>query len=101
VHRLASEIDAGGILAQEAVALPSGVTASRAAMLLHEAGRPLLESVLAEAERAGALPEGRRVPVLPYCGFPTPGQLRDLKRRGRRLVDAGDLREALSLSLRP
>ncbi len=45
--------------------------------------------VLAEAERAGALPEGRSVPVLPYCGFPTPAQLRDLKRRGRRLVDAG------------
>ncbi|WP_091753507.1 formyltransferase family protein [Methylobacterium sp. ap11] len=101
VHRLAPEIDAGGILAQETVALPPDVTASRAAVLLHEAGRPLLERVLVEAERSGALPEGRRVPVLPYCGFPSPAQLRDLKRRGRRLVDAGDLREALSLSLKP
>ncbi|QRE74141.1 formyltransferase family protein [Methylobacterium aquaticum] len=101
VHRLAPAIDAGGILAQAPVALPEGVTASRAAILLHEAGRPLLEGVLAEAERAGALPEGRSVPVLPYCGFPTPAQLRNLKRRGRRLVDAGDLREALSLSLKP
>ena len=31
----------------------------------------------------------------------TPAQLRDLKRRGRKLVDTGDLREALSLSLKP
>lgn len=100
VHRLAPAIDAGGILAQAPVALPD-VTASRAAMLLHEAGRPLLEGVLAEAERTGGLPEGRSVPVLPYCGFPSRAQLRDLKRRGRRLVDAGDLREAVSLSLKP
>ncbi|MFH6786673.1 MULTISPECIES: formyltransferase family protein [Methylobacterium] len=101
VHRLAPAIDAGGILAQAPVTLPGGVTASRAAILLHEAGRPLLEGVLAEAERAGGLPEGRSVPVLPYCGFPTRAQLRDLKQRNRKLVDAGDLREALSLSLRP
>ena len=101
VHRLAPAIDAGGILAQQAVTLPEGVTASRAAILLHEAGRGLLEGVLAEAERTGVLPEGRSVPILPYRGFPTPAQLRDLKRRGRRLVDAGDLREALSLSLKP
>ncbi|MET7244692.1 formyltransferase family protein [Methylobacterium sp. EM32] len=101
VHRLATAIDAGGILAQAPVALPADVTASRAAVLLHEAGRPLLEGVLAEADRTGVLPEGRSVPVLPYCGFPTPAQLRDLKRRGRKLIDTGDLREALSLSLKP
>ncbi|GJD53303.1 Methionyl-tRNA formyltransferase [Methylobacterium crusticola] len=101
VHRLAAAIDAGGILAQEAVALPPGTTASRAAMRLHEAGLPLLEEVLEEARREDRLPAGRSVPLLPYCGFPTPAQLRALRRRGRRLVDAGDLREALSLSLRP
>ncbi|ACL56932.1 formyltransferase family protein [Methylobacterium nodulans] len=100
VHRLAPAIDAGGILAQEAVTLPGDVTASRAAMQLHEAGRPLLDRVLAEVRRDGRIPAGRALPLLPYCGFPTRAQLRDLKRRGRRLVDARDLGEALSLSVR-
>ncbi|MFE1598143.1 formyltransferase family protein [Methylobacterium sp. ID0610] len=100
VHRLAPAIDAGGILAQETVALPGDVTASRAAVRLHEAGRPLLDGVLAEVRRDGRMPAGRVLPVLPYCGFPSRAELRELKRRGRRLVDAEDLREALSLSAR-
>ncbi|MGY2051741.1 formyltransferase family protein [Methylobacterium sp. JK268] len=100
VHRLAEQIDAGTILAQEAVSLPADVTATRAAIRLHEAGRPLLDGILAEVRRSGRVPEGRAVPVLPYCGFPTAAQLRALKRRGRRLVDGRDLGEALGLSLR-
>ncbi|RVU18736.1 formyltransferase family protein [Methylobacterium oryzihabitans] len=98
IHRLAAAVDAGAILAQQAVTLAPDVTASRAAVLLHEAGRPLLDGVLRRVREDGRLPEGRTVPVLPYCGFPTRAQLRDLKRRGRRLVDGRDLREALSLS---
>jgi methionyl-tRNA formyltransferase len=98
IHRLAAAVDAGAILAQQAVTLPADVTASRAAVLLHEAGRPLLDGVLRRVREDGRLPEGRTVPVLPYCGFPTRAQLRDLKSRGRKLVDGRDLREALSLS---
>ena len=100
LHRLDPEIDTGALFAQEAVALPADVTASRAAIRLHEAGRPLVEAVLARVRAEGRLPEGRPLAREPYCGFPTRAQLAALRRRGRRLVDGRDLSEALSLSLR-
>lgn len=98
VHRLAAAIDAGTILAQEAVPLPRGTSATRAARLLHERGRALLGEVLAEIAARGAVPEGRRVPVLPYRGFPDRAQLARMHRAGLRLVDAGDWRDALRLA---
>lgn len=97
VHRLVPRIDAGAILAQRAVALPAATTASAAARALHRAGVPMLEEVIAAlasgtaAERAAAL--------LPYCPFPSPALLRDLARRGRRLVDAADLRAVLAVRI--
>ncbi|GEP01818.1 formyltransferase family protein [Methylobacterium haplocladii] len=97
VHRLAPAIDAGAILAQEAVGLPPDVTATRAAVLLHGHGRPLLEGVLKGIAAAGVVPEGRTVPVEPYCGFPDRAMLGAMRRAGRRLTDARDLREAVSL----
>ncbi len=98
IHRLAPAIDAGDILAQEAVALPEGITASRAALRLHEHGRLLLDRVLDEIASAGVIPAGRSVPVLPYCGFPDRALLARMRREGRRLTDARDLRDALTLS---
>lgn len=96
IHRLAAAIDTGDILAQEAVALPADTTAVRAAALLHEAGRRLLDGVLAGWPVA-ARPQPAE-PV-PYCPFPSPAMLRDLHRRGRRLTDWRDLRDAATLSL--
>jgi len=93
VHRLVPRIDAGAILAQRAVALPGSVTASAAARALHRAGVPLLEAAIAALAAGGA--EEREAVPLPYCPFPPPTLLRDLARRGRRLVDGGDLRAAL------
>jgi methionyl-tRNA formyltransferase len=98
LHRLAPAIDAGAILAQDAVALPADVTASRASLLLHAHGRGMLDALLDDVARSGALPEGRTVPVLPYCPFPDPGLLRAMRRRGQKLTDGRDLREALRLS---
>ncbi|WP_375464490.1 formyltransferase family protein [uncultured Methylobacterium sp.] len=98
IHRLAVAIDTGAILEQEAVALAPDVTATRASVLLHEHGRRLLDKVLDAVARDGALSEGRSAPVLPYCPFPDRALLDDLHRRGLRLTDAHDLREALSLS---
>jgi len=92
VHRLVPRIDAGAILAQRDVPLPPGTTASAAARALHLAGVPLLGECLA-ALAAGQAP-GREAPPLPYCPFPSPAMLRDLRRRGRRLADAADLRAA-------
>ncbi len=97
VHRLAAQIDAGAILAQEAVPLPAGTSASGAAVLLHEHARPMLDDVLATVARDG-LPDGRTVSVLPYCPFPDPAMLRRLRRSGRRLTSLQDLRDALALN---
>ena len=98
LHRLAAAIDTGGILAQEAVPLPAGTTATRAAVALHAHGRGLLDRVLDDVARTGVLPEGRAAATLPYCPFPDRALLAGLRRRGLRLTDGRDLREALSLS---
>ena len=100
LHRLAAAIDAGAILAQEAVSLPPGTTATRAAVALHAHGRGMLDRLLDEVARTGALPEGRSFEILPYCPFPDRAMLASLRRRGLRLTDGRDLREALSLSAR-
>lgn len=98
VHRLAAAIDAGAILAQEPAAFPAGTTATRAARLLHERGRVLLETVLEGITRDGAVPAGRLAPVLPYRGFPDRALLARMRREGMRLTDRADLAEALRLS---
>lgn len=97
VHRLVAQIDAGSLLAQEAVALPPGTSASRAAILLHEHGRGMLDAVLAGIGRDG-LPAGAAVPVQPYCPFPDRALLRRLRRRGLRLTTWRDLQDALTLN---
>jgi hypothetical protein len=101
LHRLAAAVDAGGILDQEAVRLPADVTATRAAILLHQHGRAMLDRLLDGVAASGVLPEGRVAEVLPYCPFPDRAMLRDLKRRGLRLTDGADLAAAAGLSLRP
>lgn len=99
VHRLAVEIDAGAILAQEMASLPHRTTASHASVVLHERGRALLDGVLAAVAESG-IPQGERPPLLPYCPFPDRALLAGLRRRGRKLTDSADLRDALSLSAR-
>ncbi len=100
IHHLAVTIDAGAILAQEAATLPPGTTATRASVLLHEIGRRVLDGVLQEIAASGAVPTGRHEEVLPYCPFPNPALLAELRRRGRKLTDAADLRDALFLNAR-
>lgn len=99
IHRLAVTIDAGAILAQEAVLLPEDTTATRASVILHEHGRVLLDRALADLSD-GRLPAGTIAPILPYCPFPDRGLLKDLRRRGRKLTDGRDLKDALALSAR-
>ena len=98
LHRLAATIDTGAILAQEAVPLPAGTTATRAAVALHAHGRGLLDGLLDGIARTGAMPEGRTTELLPYCPFPDRAMLASLRHRGLRLTDGRDLREALTLS---
>ena len=98
LHKLTATIDTGAILAQEAVPLPAGTTATRAAVALHAHGRGMLDRLLDDIVRSGTLPEGRSEAVLSYCPFPDRAMLAGLRRRGLRLTDGRDLREALSLS---
>ena len=100
VHRLAPVIDTGAIVAQAAVDLPPAVTATRAALRLHEAARPLLDDVLDVVARTGAVPPGREAPVLPYRPWPDRVVLREMRRRGLRLTDSVDLAAALTLHVR-
>jgi hypothetical protein len=97
VHRLVPRIDAGAILAQEAVPLPPATSATRASLLLHEQGRVLLEKLLPGIAENG-MPEGRIAAALPYCPFPDPALLRALRRRGRRLTTLQDFWDAVLLS---
>ncbi|PWC30198.1 formyltransferase family protein [Teichococcus aestuarii] len=100
VHRMVPRIDAGAILAQQAMALPPGVTASTAARLLHEAGAALLGPLLAALEAAAAPPAGRpqdlSQPGAPYCPFPSAGALREMAWQGQRTVGWEDLHAALA-----
>ncbi|WP_458093914.1 formyltransferase family protein [Roseomonas sp. WA12] len=93
VHRLVPRIDAGAVLAQRALHLPRGITASAAARLLHLAAVPLAGEALTQLS-AGE-PEEPPPEPLPYCPFPTRAALRDGRRRGVRLVGLGDLIVAL------
>ena len=98
VHRLVPRIDAGAVLAQERVDLPEGVTALRAATLLHERGERLLERVLRDMA-AGTVTEREETP-LPYCPFPPASLLRDMARRRLKAADTADILAGLRLSIR-
>jgi folate-dependent phosphoribosylglycinamide formyltransferase PurN len=94
LHRLVPRIDAGTILAQASLDLPPRTSALAAARHLHEAAVPMLTEVL-DALAAGTVTE-RSVEPGPYCGFPSPQQLRFLARAGHRAAGWGDIAEALA-----
>ena len=95
IHRIGARIDAGEVLAQRAHALPSGISASTAARLLHEAALPMIDDVL-RALAAGRT-EGILPPVLPYCGFPSAAEIRAARRQGVPLLRFADWRTAFGL----
>jgi folate-dependent phosphoribosylglycinamide formyltransferase PurN len=98
VHRMVPQIDAGGILAQQALPLPPGTSAIAAARALHGLGGRLAGEVLAALAR-GEAPPAPVPPVLPYCPFPSAGALRKAARDGHRLVGWEDWRQALAAPL--
>lgn len=90
VHRLSERIDAGDILAQSSEDFVSDVSASGAAIHLHDRGRELLDDVL-RAAATGGIPAGRPVATLPYCPFPSARMLWSMWIRGRRITRWGDV----------
>jgi methionyl-tRNA formyltransferase len=93
VHRLVPRIDAGPILARQAIDLPPDTSALEAATRLHALAEPMVIAVL-DAIAAGRATETMVEPK-PYCGFPTPAQLRRLARMGRRAASWRDMLRAL------
>ena len=92
IHRLAPRIDAGALLGQVTLPDEPGLTALSAASRLHEAALPALEEALRAVTSGSG--DGTALPVLPYRGFPTPGELRQLRAKGRRAAGFRDLRAA-------
>lgn len=88
VHRLVPRIDAGAVLAQEAVELPEGISATAASFFLHQRGRVLLEHVLASGNFDG----GKDMDPCPYLSFPLRQELAAGRTRGICLVRMKDLR---------
>jgi len=93
VHRLIPRIDAGPMLAQVRLDLPTTTSALEAAIRLHEAAIPLVIEIL-DALARGPVAEHASAPR-PYCGFPTPAQLRHLAAMGRRTTSWRDIVRAL------
>jgi methionyl-tRNA formyltransferase len=93
VHRLVPRIDAGPIMAQQAVTLPPDISALEAATRLHTIAQAIVLEVL-DAIAAGTATE-TIVEPLAYCGFPTPAQLRQLGRMHRRAASWRDMLLAL------
>nr|MCV4207787.1 formyltransferase family protein [Roseomonas sp. SXEYE001] len=96
IHRLVPRIDAGPILAQRAITLPPGITASAAARRLHQAAVPLAGEVL-QALASGTAAETPAAEPLPYCPFPDRAALRQARRRGARLLNPADIGAALRM----
>jgi folate-dependent phosphoribosylglycinamide formyltransferase PurN len=93
IHRLASRIDAGALLAQKPLNLTKPVSALTAARLAHEAATDMLPALL-DAIAAGAATE-TELPLKPYCPFPTRKQLKALARSKRKVADCADVTAAL------
>jgi len=93
LHRLAPRIDAGAILAQRHLDLPTDTTALDAAERLHEAALPMLVEVL--DAMAGGTAREHAVAPRPYCGFPTMAEMRTLARKRRRAASWRDMARAL------
>lgn len=95
VHRLVQRIDAGAVLGQRAVAVPSGATVAAAARLLHGAGAELLLQALDDV--AAGRDRGQERSLLPYCPFPDRADLSAARRRGVRLASLADWRAGRAL----
>jgi methionyl-tRNA formyltransferase len=93
VHRIVPQIDAGPILAQQRFDLPPNTSALEAATLLHGQAGPMVIEIL-DAIAAGTATENVVEPGA-YCAFPTPAQLRRIRRMGRHPASWRDMLRAL------
>ncbi|KAH7309099.1 formyl transferase domain-containing protein [Stachybotrys elegans] len=98
VHKLAAKIDAGEILEQSRLHLPRTTTATKSAVLLFDEGRECVDRVLIKIRKMGCMPTGRVNPPAKYFQWPTKHDMAEFYAKGRRLVDWGDVKDALSLS---
>ena len=93
VHHMEERLDTGAVLAQPTVAIAPGVSAFELFVQQAQVGGPALRDVVSVAIERGALPVGRPQDHSrrSYVGMPTRATIRDLRRRGHRLLRIRDL----------
>ena len=72
LHRMSSQLDAGNIVVQTTLAMPDGVSAQRASVLLAEAGSELLVRTLSKFTRGESIGSAQDERCASYQGFPSP-----------------------------
>ena len=95
VHRLVPRIDAGAVLAQRIIAVPSRSTVSATARLLHRTGAEMLLQAMDDI--AAGRDRGQEAPAMPYRPFPDAAAMRAARRKGVRMANLGDWRAGRAL----
>ena len=72
LHRMSSQLDAGNIVAQTTLAMPDGVSAQRASLLLAAAGGELLVQALSNSRQDELIGSPQDERYASYQGFPSP-----------------------------
>jgi methionyl-tRNA formyltransferase len=72
LHRMSSQLDAGNIVAQTALAMPDGVSSQRASVLLAQAGGELLVQTLSNSRQDELIGSPQDERYATYQGFPSP-----------------------------
>jgi methionyl-tRNA formyltransferase len=98
VHKLTAKIDAGNILAQTCMVLSPDITATRSAVVLFDEGRRCVERLLSTIKSTGEMPQGRPYPITAYYPWPSHEDMAKFYGMGRRMVNLGDVCEAISVS---
>lgn len=70
LHRMTSKIDAGPVVAQQAVSLPDGVSNMQATSLLAQRGAQLILDFLMRLENGGVVERIQHEPEASYMGYP-------------------------------
>lgn len=95
IHKIADEIDAGPMLAQQALDIPSGCSAFALYHFLIQQGTELLVRYL-QAERQPPISPATPSTGNDYSTYPTPTETAEFLKSGRRLISLREWRDAVS-----
>ena len=93
VHEMIAKLDAGRILAQQQMTISGADSALSLQLRLAAAGGEALSAVLASLDAGLQAAKEQNLSKRSYYSWPTPADVRALRRRGRRLARVRDLLE--------